>query len=143
MVIVISSLLILLLPFHLGLAVMGTYEVELAKTESGRQELANAEKLFDLSFTMYPELLQVQRDMKGLRLVYDIYKAQKVSMCVSICAGVCVSVSQIFNWIHALHTFVEKLDSMKQNNTNLIIIIQNKLSNNKVYYINIPYQCFR
>ncbi|KAG7265791.1 LOW QUALITY PROTEIN: hypothetical protein CRUP_036669 [Coryphaenoides rupestris] len=61
-----------------GMAVLATYEAELAKMESGRQELANAEKLFDLSFTMYPELLQVQKDMKGLRLVYDIYKAQKL-----------------------------------------------------------------
>ncbi|CAL8247788.1 unnamed protein product [Merluccius merluccius] len=62
-----------------GLAVMGSYEVELAKMESGRQVLANAEKLFDLSFTMYPELLQVQKDMTGLRLVYDTYKAQKIA----------------------------------------------------------------
>ncbi|CAL8343019.1 unnamed protein product [Lota lota] len=62
-----------------GLAVMGKYEAELAKMESGRQQLANAEKLFDLSFTMYPELLQVQKDMKGLKLIYDTYKAQKIA----------------------------------------------------------------
>ncbi|KAJ3602266.1 hypothetical protein NHX12_030025 [Muraenolepis orangiensis] len=62
-----------------GLAVLGKYELELAETESRRQELANAEKLFDLSFTIYPELLQVQKDMKGLRLVYDTYNAQKIA----------------------------------------------------------------
>ena len=57
---------------------MGKYEADLAKMESGRQQLANAEKLFDLSFTMYPELLQVQKDMTGLKLIYDTYRAQKV-----------------------------------------------------------------
>ncbi|CAL8251349.1 unnamed protein product [Boreogadus saida] len=62
-----------------GLAVMDKYEAELAKMEGGRQQLANAEKLFDLSFTMYPELLQVQRDMKGLKLIYDTYRAQKAA----------------------------------------------------------------
>ncbi|XP_029909103.1 dynein heavy chain 10, axonemal [Myripristis murdjan] len=62
-----------------GLAVMETYEVELAKIEAGRQELANAEKLFDLPITMYPELLNVQKDMNGLRQIFDIYKAQKAA----------------------------------------------------------------
>lgn len=40
--------------------------------------MANAEKLFDLPITMYSELLQVQKEMKGLRQIYDIYSAQKV-----------------------------------------------------------------
>lgn len=57
---------------------MENYEAELAKIEAGRQELANAEKLFDLPITMYPELLNVQKDMNGLRQIFDIYKAQKV-----------------------------------------------------------------
>ena len=72
---------------HLGLAVMDKYEAELAKMEGGRQQLANAEKLFDLSFTMYPELLQVQRDMKGLKLIYDTYRAQKVCFCLPSIPG--------------------------------------------------------
>ncbi|XP_017580699.2 dynein heavy chain 10, axonemal [Pygocentrus nattereri] len=62
-----------------GLTVMGTYETELAKIEASRQELANAEKLFDLPITMYPELLNVQRDMRGLRQIYEIYKAHKAA----------------------------------------------------------------
>lgn len=61
-----------------GLTVMGSYETELAKIEAGRQELANAEKLFDLPITMYPELVNVQREMRGLRQIYEIHKAQKV-----------------------------------------------------------------
>ncbi|XP_066511362.1 dynein axonemal heavy chain 10-like isoform X1 [Hoplias malabaricus] len=62
-----------------GLTIMGSYEQELAKMEADRQELANAEKLFDLSITMYPELLNVQREMSGLRQIYEIYKAQKAA----------------------------------------------------------------
>ncbi|KAG5280454.1 hypothetical protein AALO_G00060150 [Alosa alosa] len=62
-----------------GLMVMGSYETELAKIEAGRQELANAEKLFDLPITMYPELVNAQREMRGLRQIYDIYKAQKAA----------------------------------------------------------------
>ena len=46
--------------------------------EKDRQELANAEKLFDLPITMYPELLQVQKEMTGLDKIYEIYKQQKV-----------------------------------------------------------------
>lgn len=57
---------------------MGSYEADLAKIVAGRQELANAEKLLDLPVTMYPEVVRMQRDMQGLRQIYDIYKAQKV-----------------------------------------------------------------
>lgn len=57
---------------------MGTYEAELAKIVSGRQELANAEKLLDLPVTVYPEVISMQKDMKGLRQIYGVYKAQKV-----------------------------------------------------------------
>lgn len=57
---------------------MQAYETELAKMEASRQELGNAEKLFDLSVTMYPELLNVQQQMRGLRQIYKIYEEQKV-----------------------------------------------------------------
>ncbi|KAM3867513.1 dynein axonemal heavy chain 10 [Diretmus argenteus] len=60
-----------------GLTVMGTYETELAKMEARRQELANAENLFDLPITTYTELHNVHMDMNGLRQIYEIYKAQK------------------------------------------------------------------
>ncbi|KAG5844641.1 hypothetical protein ANANG_G00164650 [Anguilla anguilla] len=62
-----------------GMSLMATFEAELARIESGRQELANAEKLFNLPITMYPELVRVQQDMSGLRQIYEIYKAQKVA----------------------------------------------------------------
>lgn len=57
---------------------MRTYEADLEKIVAGRQELANAEKLLDLPVTVYPEVISMQRDMNGLRQIYNVYKAQKV-----------------------------------------------------------------
>lgn len=65
--------------------VMDAYEADLAKIEASRQELSNAEKLFDLPITMYPELLNIQQEMSGLRQIYKIYKEQKVVHVVRIC----------------------------------------------------------
>lgn len=48
--------------------------------EKNRQELANAEKLFDLPITMYPELLKVQKEMSGLKAIYELYEGLKVSV---------------------------------------------------------------
>uniref|UniRef100_A0A8C0ZLW2 AAA+ ATPase domain-containing protein n=1 Tax=Castor canadensis TaxID=51338 RepID=A0A8C0ZLW2_CASCN len=62
-----------------GVELLGNFEKELAKHEKNRQELANAEKLFDLPITMYPQLLKVQKEMSGLRLIYDIYQDLKVA----------------------------------------------------------------
>ena len=50
------------------------------KHEKNRQELANAEKLFDLPITMYPELLKVQKEMSGLKVIYELYEELKVSV---------------------------------------------------------------
>lgn len=50
------------------------------KHEKNRQELANAEKLFDLPITMYPELLKVQKEMSGLKVIYELYEGLKVSI---------------------------------------------------------------
>lgn len=63
------------------------YEKELSHKEKDRQELANAEKLFGLPITMYADLMQVQKEMSGLRQVYDIYKAQKVSYVLHCCVS--------------------------------------------------------
>uniref|UniRef100_A0A3P8UAE7 Dynein axonemal heavy chain 10 n=1 Tax=Amphiprion percula TaxID=161767 RepID=A0A3P8UAE7_AMPPE len=53
------------------------YEVDLAKIVAGRQELTNAEKLLDLPVTVYPEVISMQKDMQGLRQIYDVYKDAK------------------------------------------------------------------
>ena len=59
---------------------MKQYRVEVNKYESERQELANAEKLFDLPITMYPDLQQVQKQMKGLEMIYALYEEQQVGL---------------------------------------------------------------
>lgn len=61
-----------------GVDLLSSFEKELARHEKNRQELANAEKLFDLPITMYPELIKVQKEMSGLRLIYDLYESLKV-----------------------------------------------------------------
>ena len=59
---------------------MKQYREEMAKYDADRQELANAERLFDLPITMYPDMVAVQKDMKGLEQIYAIYEEQKVSV---------------------------------------------------------------
>lgn len=61
-----------------GIELLKKFHVEVDTRESERQELANAEKLFDLSITMYPELLEVQKVMKGLDQIYSLYDEQTV-----------------------------------------------------------------
>uniref|UniRef100_G1NVC6 Dynein axonemal heavy chain 10 n=1 Tax=Myotis lucifugus TaxID=59463 RepID=G1NVC6_MYOLU len=62
-----------------GMDLLGSFERELVRHERNRQELANAEKLFDLPITMYPELLKVQKEMTGLRMIYELYEELKVA----------------------------------------------------------------
>lgn len=61
-----------------GVELLKQYKQEVDKFETERQELANAEKLFDLPITMYQELIQVQKELKGLEQIYAIYEEQKV-----------------------------------------------------------------
>ena len=63
-----------------GLELMKTFRVDVGQLEADRQELANAEKLFDLPITMYPNLLEVQKQMKGLEMVYALYEEQRVGI---------------------------------------------------------------
>ncbi|XP_023379661.1 dynein heavy chain 10, axonemal-like, partial [Pteropus vampyrus] len=58
---------------------LATFERELTKHERNRQELANAEKLFDLPITMYPELIKAQKEMSGLKQIYELYQDLKVA----------------------------------------------------------------
>nr|XP_057927446.1 dynein axonemal heavy chain 10-like isoform X3 [Doryrhamphus excisus] len=62
-----------------GLSLMDSYEADLVKMVEGRQDLANAEKLLDLPITVYPEIVSIQKNMNGFRLIYDIYQEQKAA----------------------------------------------------------------
>ena len=62
-----------------GVKVLKEHQSEYAKFEQQRQELTNAEKLFDLPITMFPDLTEVDRDLKNMAKVYELYEAQRVS----------------------------------------------------------------
>ena len=59
-----------------GMDQMKSYRNELTKYENIQKDLADAEKLFDLPITLYPELLQVQKEMNGLTQIYALYEEQ-------------------------------------------------------------------
>lgn len=60
---------------------MEEFESELALVVGAQQDLANVANLLDLQVKVFPELIHIQKDMSGLRLIYDLYKAQKVLHC--------------------------------------------------------------
>ncbi|CAG5923192.1 unnamed protein product [Menidia menidia] len=60
-----------------GLSLVEKYEAELADVLAEGQELSNSQKLLDISLATYPEMIQVQKDMGGLRRIYEVYRAQK------------------------------------------------------------------
>ena len=62
----------------LGVEILKEYQARYAAMEQQRQELTNAEKLFDLPITMYPGMVEVDRSLRNLTKVYDIYEAQRV-----------------------------------------------------------------
>ena len=61
-----------------GVKLLKQFQVELAASEKERQELCNAEKLFDLQITAYPGLVEVDREVGQFSKVLDLYEAQRV-----------------------------------------------------------------
>lgn len=59
-----------------GLKLMKVYRDELTRLEIDKQELTNAEKLFNLPITSYPELFVIQKEMKNLEKLYQVYEQQ-------------------------------------------------------------------
>ncbi len=81
----IAGVLIGVCPAHpSGVKLLKQYQDEYATLEAQRQELTNAEKLFDLPITMYPDMIEVDRELKGLAKVYELFEAQRVggSLCM-------------------------------------------------------------
>ncbi|CAF1416916.1 unnamed protein product [Didymodactylos carnosus] len=62
-----------------GLKLMKTYRDELKRLEIDKQELTNAEKLFNLPISSYPELYVIQKEMKNLEKLYTLYEQQPKS----------------------------------------------------------------
>lgn len=61
-----------------GVKLLKQFQAELAASEKERQELCNAEKLFDLPITAYPGLVEVDREVGQYCKVLDLYEAQRV-----------------------------------------------------------------
>lgn len=74
-----------------GLSIITTYEANLAKMVAEEAELANVANLLDLPVSVFPELFNIQMEMKALRQIYDLYKAQKV------CVGNLVQANKVAN----------------------------------------------
>ena len=66
-------------PVILGVALLKEYQTMYLEFESQRAELTNAEKLFDLPITGYPNLMEVEKELKNSALVFELYEAQRVS----------------------------------------------------------------
>uniref|UniRef100_A0A8C2U8V4 Dynein axonemal heavy chain 10 n=1 Tax=Coturnix japonica TaxID=93934 RepID=A0A8C2U8V4_COTJA len=62
-----------------GLELMAIFEKEMEEMQKNHRELSSVEKLFDLPAKVYPDLIKVQNDMKGLKQVYEIYELQKAA----------------------------------------------------------------
>ena len=60
-----------------GLSILKAYRNKHGAMESQRIELAKAEKLFDLQITSFPELLEVDKEIRALDQVYSLYEEQK------------------------------------------------------------------
>ena len=60
-----------------GLVRMEKYTAELANKVKTREQLGIAQKLFGLPIQAYPELSEMEQDLKQLSVVYDLYSAQK------------------------------------------------------------------
>ena len=54
------------------------FREEFSKYEKERQELTNAERLFDLNITLFPDMQQMEKDLKGMEMIYSVYEKQKV-----------------------------------------------------------------
>ena len=62
-----------------GVQLFDLYQPQYIDKEKQRQELTNAEKLFDLPITMFPSMTEVDKELKNTEKVFEIYKDQKVS----------------------------------------------------------------
>ncbi|KAH8295402.1 hypothetical protein KR018_010894 [Drosophila ironensis] len=60
-----------------GVRLMDPYGQKIAEREARREELANAERLFDMPMVDYHEFARVQTEFEGLQQLYKLFKAQK------------------------------------------------------------------
>lgn len=59
---------------------MKEFKAQYILMEKQRQELTNAEKLFDLPITMYPDMIEVDKELRNIGRIFEIYENQKASI---------------------------------------------------------------
>ena len=64
--------------FITGVKKLKDFQAQFAELEKERQELVNAEKLFDLPITLYSDLIEVDNQLQGMAKVFELYEAQRV-----------------------------------------------------------------
>ncbi|XP_037827971.1 dynein heavy chain 10, axonemal-like, partial [Lucilia sericata] len=62
-----------------GSKLMESYGQKIHEFDARRQELANAEKLFDMPMQDYNEFSRIKDDYEGMQIVYKLYKSQKAA----------------------------------------------------------------
>ncbi|KAI8122976.1 axonemal, Dynein heavy chain 10 [Lucilia cuprina] len=62
-----------------GSKLMEFYGQKINEFDARRQELANAEKLFDMPMQDYNEFSRIKDDYEGMQIVYKLYKSQKAA----------------------------------------------------------------
>jgi dynein heavy chain len=56
-----------------GVELMKKYDVDMKTFQKKREELVKAQTLFNLPVQPYPELTQLEKDLKLLRMIYEVY----------------------------------------------------------------------
>ena len=63
-----------------GVKLLKEFKAQYILMEKQRQELTNAEKLFDLPITMYPDMIEVDKELRNIGRIFEIYENQKASI---------------------------------------------------------------
>jgi hypothetical protein len=61
-----------------GLELVREYRAKLAEVNHAKEALVNAQKLFGIDVTRYPELQDVAEELANVTLLYEVYSEQKV-----------------------------------------------------------------
>ena len=69
---------------------MKEFKAQYILMEKQRQELTNAEKLFDLPITMYPDMIEVDKELRNIGRIFEIYENQKASILIDMYRFICV-----------------------------------------------------
>ena len=79
------------------MALLKQFQADYTEFERRRQELTNAERLFDLPITLYPDLIEVEKELRSLSKVYELYEAQRVGLYICM---VLIANRYVYLYIH-------------------------------------------